>query len=221
MKPNKFLTGRSGVYGIRNIVNHKIYVGKTHCMYKRCHQYVGDFKDNRSGRINSYLLNAITKSGIDNFEFFPLEFCDNSALSERELYWILNLKSTERNFGYNLRLDTTGGMIPNDETRRKITDSLRVQYEDGRRSGADHSKKMIENWKNNPGRAEQQSRILSNIKTKYEYVLYFSDGTSESCMYDRLKELDLHQSMSVFHRKKTNDVVFRNVRIVRHSRGEI
>lgn len=212
MKPNKFLRKRSGIYGIRNLINNKIYVGRTVCMYRRCHQYV-NLKE-----VNPYLLNAFGKIGIDNFDFFPLEFCDIALLVEREIWWMKHLRSHERNFGYNLRSDESGGMVPHAETREKISRNLKTQWALGVRG--DHGQKLKDNWKNNPDRRKQQSDILSKIKTKFEYEIHYPNGDVEFCMYVRLKELGLKNCITEFHRKKSNDIKYLGHRIIRHSRGE-
>src|ERR1035441_5598068 len=110
MHPNKYIQQRPAVYGIRNLLNGKIYVGKAHCMYRRCAQYLYEFKSGRLGHVNPYLYAAMRKSGLSNFEMFALEFCDSEQLSECELKWMLSLRSTERNFGYNLRMDSSSGI---------------------------------------------------------------------------------------------------------------
>lgn len=218
MKPNPFYKNVSGIYGIRNVINNKLYIGKTHCMYSRCHQYVYDLSNRNIGHINDYLFNAIRKVGVENFEFFGLEFCNPDDLSTRELHWITYYKTTERNYGYNLRMDSSGGMIPHDETRTKISDNLRRQWAQGDRSG--HSQKMKNKWASDPKRKSDQGKLFSNLKTKYEYEVHHPDGTTEQCLFQRLKELGLEGCMSSFHRTKQNDIILRGYRIVRYSKGE-
>jgi len=218
MKPNKFLKDVIGIYGIRNLINDKLYIGKTHCMYVRCHQYVYDFQNRKLGHLNDYLFNAITKNGLQNFEFFPLEFCNPENLSIRELHWITYFKTTNRNFGYNLRLDSSGGMIPAEETRTKISATLRRQWAEGLRS--EHSQKLKKNWADNPERKFKQGVIFSKIRTKFEYQVHHLNGEIERCLFKRLEELGLENVISTFHRKKTNDVTIKGLRVIRFPRGE-
>lgn len=218
MKPNKFLKNRPGIYGIRNLVNNKIYVGKTKCMYKRCHQYVYDFRERTIGHINDYLYNAMVKNGIDNFEFFPLEFCEIENLQERELSWMTELNSVDRNHGYNLRLDSSTGMIVSKSTSGKISNTLRKQWGDGKRDG--HSEKMKEYWCGNTQRRRQQSKLFSKHRTKYEYEVHHPNGQIENCQYKRLCELGIKNVISNFHKQRTNSTVCKGFRVVRFNKGE-
>lgn len=189
-------------------------------MYKRCHQYIYDIKFQKTDHINIYLLRAVNKIGINNFEFFPLEFCKYETLPERELFWIKQYKTTDQNFGYNLRIDTISGMIPHDTTREKISNSLKNAYSEGRRSGIEHSKKLKLNWEDNPNRRKQQSKLFSQIKTKYEYFIYHSESKYIVINYTILKLLGYKNVIAEFHRRKSNDVMYKGIRIIRKSKGE-
>jgi len=217
MNPNKFLKGVSGVYGIRNLVNDKIYIGQTQCMYRRCHQYVYDFNNRNIGHLNDYLYRAMFKIGISRFEFFPLEFCKIQHLQERELYWINKLRSLDRNYGYNLRTDTDVGVGVSQETRDKISANLKRQWMDGVRAG--HSEKLKKLWAINPTRRRLQGEAFSKMKTKYEYEVYREDSTVRM-LYSDLRESGLSGVISVFHRTCKNDVIYKGVRIVRFPKGE-
>ena len=214
MIPNKFLRNRSGIYGIRNLTNNKIYVGKTKCMYRRCRQYAYDFKNRSIGHINNYLYNAMQKVGIENFELFPLEFCDLNIINSKELDWIIQLRSTNKKYGYNLRLDSSTGMITNESTSKKISRNLRAQWASGIRDK--HSKKLKKKWSENPKRRKEQSMLLSRIKTKYIYQITSPDGVSEFCKFNKLVDLKLKNVLTEFHRKKTNDVTHKGYRIRRY-----
>lgn len=218
MTPNIFLKNMSGIYGIRNITNNKIYVGKTKCMYRRCHQYVYDFEKRAIGHLNDYLFNAMTKSGIDNFEFFPLEFTDIDNLAERELHWMNVLRSTDRNSGYNLRLDSSTGMICHDSTSAKISSNLKRQWSEGVR--VNHSSKMKEYWEGNDQRRSDQSKRFSATKTRYEYDIFKNDVLCEkSCDYSTLCVYGLKNVVSNFHRKGSNVANHKGFTIVRKPKG--
>lgn len=216
MSPNRFLRRRSGIYGIRNLVNGKIYVGKTKDMYRRCGQYVYDFNTRRTGHLNDYLIKSIEKYGLGSFEFFPLEFCSNEQLSSRELFWIEHLNSTDRSVGYNLRLDSSSGMIVVAETSEKISRNLKTQWANGIRSS--HSSKMKENWASNPYRVERQAEILRSLLTKYEYSIAKPSGETVVVNYAQLCDLGFKSVISQFHRKKTNRGQLKGHVIIRMSK---
>lgn len=218
MSPNIFLKHCSGIYGIRNKVNNKIYVGKTKCMYRRCHQYIYDFETRHIGHINDYLYRAMVKVGIENFELFPLEFCDTENIASRELHWMLSLNSTHRTRGYNLRMDSSTGMHVSTETSEKISSNLKQQWANGVRDG--HSQKLKDKWASDPQRRLNQGLTFSRLKTKYTYEVHHPCGKKESCDYKRLCELKLQNVGSNFYRRNSDDVTCKGFRIIRHARGE-
>lgn len=93
-----------GIYLIINIINDMIYVGQAVHFYKRFAQHRYELANNEHG--NSYLQNAYNKYNKQSFIYFILEHInDISKLDERETYWVNYFKSSDRNIGYNLRLD--------------------------------------------------------------------------------------------------------------------
>ena len=42
---------------------------------------------------------------------------------------MLRLRSLERDFGYNLRQDSEGGMIPSEETRKRLSEAGKKRFE--------------------------------------------------------------------------------------------
>lgn len=213
MTPNPILKKRSGIYGILSHTTGKIYVGKTGCMWRRCGQYLYDYKNRASRQLNDYLYNAIRKRGLEDFEFFPLEFAPIDVLAERELYWILRLRANEREHGYNLRLDSSTGMIASDETKAKISNTIRKQWADGVRD--DHGDKLRANWAAQPDRKIVQAELFSKTLTRYIYEVISPDGTAEVCNYKRLSQLGLKNVVANFHRRNSDDVTCKGYRVKR------
>lgn len=90
------------IYIIENIINNKLYVGKTQYTIKeRWKSHISDMKRNKG---NSKLYNAITKYGIDNFRIFVCEYTSFIKLNDREKYWIEVLEPE-----YNITKGGTGG----------------------------------------------------------------------------------------------------------------
>jgi group I intron endonuclease len=118
---------RIGIYGIRNLVNGKIYVGKTGMNF-------GDRWDSHRSLLNNgkhdnpHLQNAWNKYKQENFEFIVLEDCEVDDLSDREKYYIKLYKDMGLAYnihdggdeGYNL------GKHLSDETKRKIGEKNRI-----------------------------------------------------------------------------------------------
>ena len=209
MKPNLLLKNKSGIYGIRNTLNNKLYVGKTKCFYKRCHQYLYEIKRQNFNHINSYFLNSINKYGLNNFEFYVIEYIDDLELiSDRELYWIEYYNTTNNKKGYNLRKDSSTSMIVHPETSKKISDRLKKEWKEGKRNN--HSEKLKNSWNNNELRKKNQSEIMSNNLTKYSYNLYDKEmNFIRNIMYNELKDMKLQNVITTIYKKKQNKVLFK------------
>lgn len=94
------------IYMITNKIDGSIYVGKTvDSIQSRWKDHIYSAYSNVD---NFYLHNAIKKYGQENFLVEKLEECENTILSEREIYWIKEKKSfyKDNEKGYNL---TRGG----------------------------------------------------------------------------------------------------------------
>jgi group I intron endonuclease len=207
MKPNPILKKRPLIYCILNNVTGKVYVGKTTCIWKRCHSYLSDLRHNNKGnRINEYLFASMMKHGADAFDMFPLEFVDVENLAERELWWMHKLNSLDRHKGYNLRSDSSTTMIAHEDTRKKISDRLKKEWDSGIRDN--HSAKLKASWSTRD--RVSQSKLLSKTLTKYSYVVTFPNGVRLSKNYSGLKDLGLQNVIAKFHKKNSNCESFKN-----------
>ena len=209
MKEHK---GMSGIYSITNLINQKVYVGKTNDFYKRYYQYVSGFRKNSTNRINSYLLSSFNKYGFDNFKFKVVEFVEVDNLSERELHWIDQLDTTNRDKGYNLRRDSSTGMIVHKSTREKISNRLRKEWKEGVRAG--HSDKLKESWKTRD--KDHQASLFTKCLTKYKYIIHFPENTL-TVLYKELRDLGFKNVLGCFFDNQCDDVIFKGIRIERVS----
>lgn len=127
MKANIKHKGISGIYCIYNKINNKKYIGKSKCIHKRIKQHITSL-NRRSKDENYHLINSWHKYGRINFDYCIIEELDfdEKLLKDRELYHIINNKSLDRDYGYNLRLDSSTKMIVLEETRIK----MRLSYKD-------------------------------------------------------------------------------------------
>jgi len=104
------------IYKITNLVNNKIYVGQHKVQNKR-KDYLG------SGTL---LRKAIKKYGRENFKKEIICHCEtDKQLSEMETYWIIELKTTDPEIGYNI---LTTGYVPSE---RKSRFTAEEKYERG------------------------------------------------------------------------------------------
>jgi group I intron endonuclease len=82
----------SGIYWIKNLVNHHIYVGSSLDIGKRWNNHRRCLRDKKKKYHAEHLRNAFIKYGESNFEFSILEKCGKDKLLEREQFYIDNLK---------------------------------------------------------------------------------------------------------------------------------
>lgn len=93
------------IYKITNLINNKIYIGKTiFDINKRFKEHIRDSKRARCEKRPLY--SAMNKYGAENFQISLVEQCDNSLAEEREAYWIKKFDSYHN--GYNATLGGDG-----------------------------------------------------------------------------------------------------------------
>lgn len=98
------MNGVGYIYKITNLIDGKIYIGKT--KYSIDSRYKGHLRQalkNKNLNItSSNLYNAINKYGVDNFTVEQIEECPYENLSEREIFWIKELDARNPFVGYNI-----------------------------------------------------------------------------------------------------------------------
>lgn len=112
------------VYYIENIINGKIYIGKTFHPEKRWTEHQDLSK---SKRPNQYIHKAIKKYGIQNFSFQVFEVLNSDEeSSEVEKFWIRNLKE-QGIVLYNLTDGGDGslGRKLSNESLKKMSNSIK------------------------------------------------------------------------------------------------
>ncbi len=113
------------IYKITNLINNKLYIGKTHLpnIQQRFQQHISDAK--KSHREHRPLYDAINKYGAENFKIELIETVGSDREAcERENYWITHFR-TYLGFadcnGYNATLGGDGKTYIN---REKIKETL-------------------------------------------------------------------------------------------------
>ncbi len=116
------------VYLITNLVNRRMYVGKTHgTIKKRWNEHIKAAKNGNA----MVICRAIRKHGSNNFFIKELDRADTAAeLSLMEMSWIAELK-TRAPKGYNSTDGGEGasGAIKSKKLRKEISDNTRRYFE--------------------------------------------------------------------------------------------
>lgn len=112
------------IYIFRNKTNDKIYIGKTNSVERRKIEHLSKSRtlDNR------HFYNAIRKYGFDNFELNILFECDiEDEAYLKEIDYIKQYKSNNKNFGYNSTIGGEGLKGISEDTRRKMSENAKLR----------------------------------------------------------------------------------------------
>jgi group I intron endonuclease len=102
------------IYKTTNLINGKIYIGQSR--YNDVN-YLGS---------GTKLIASIHHYGKENFTKEILEECDSiEQLNERERHWIDQLNAMDTKIGYNLKSGGNQNVLLSEETKNKISRSLK------------------------------------------------------------------------------------------------
>lgn len=157
----------SGIYKITNIINNKLYIGQAKNIHLRWLEHKCRLRNNYAD--NSYLQNAWNKYGENAFSFEVLEECSISELNNREAFWMKELNSLDRKFGYNLSCQETNRTILSKETRTKISVA-----NTGRQHSKERNKKISDSKKGIPRTQELKDKLSVYWKNKVKEKDYLN-----------------------------------------------
>ena len=155
-----------GIYKIENLINGKIYIGKSVDINYRIANHKSESFNPKSNAYDTAIHRAIRKYGLNNFSFEVIEECDRSNLSEREKYWIDYYNTFKK--GYNMTLGGEG---------RPMIDELQI----------------YELWDNGLSIAEISENVKHNkhtiISVLENYSTYSNQESYRRGREERLKKL--------------------------------
>lgn len=197
-----------GIYSITHVPTGRRYIGKSvnaeNRLIQHKHHLTRDVWNKNA--VNPYLYNAVQKYGWSQFRVEILQRfrkVNEELISSRELYWIDKFKTTDAKYGFNLRRDSSTGMIVHESTRQlmrqrvgrknpnygnKWTPSMKKRMSKNRKrlhaKGEIYgrkwrlliSKASSDFWKNNPDVKTRVGEKISKLKHKYNIVQMTKDG---------------------------------------------
>lgn len=169
-----------GIYTITNLVNGKIYVGRSVDVFDRLIHHKSELKCNR--HYNKHLQDAYNEYGVENFVFELLEEHFSKVLPSMENWWCNMLNTHDRKYGYNI--DKTGPnskMGPSKEMIEKLRniklteaqkENLRIKNT-GKKYSEETNKKKGKPGINNPfyGRHHTLENKIKRAREVYQYSL--------------------------------------------------
>lgn len=128
---------QSGIYVIKNNINHKVYIGAACDLYKRSSQHRRSLMDNKHHSI--YLQRFVNKYGVGHLEFEVIELCEREMLQQREQYYLDKHQSYKNEMGFNMcqYAYVCTGLKQSPETIKK-----RIQGRLGKPLTEEHKKKL-------------------------------------------------------------------------------
>lgn len=132
------------IYLCKNIINNKIYIGRTKDLEKRIFFHIRDAK---YGKKNKTLFHkSINKYGIDNFSFTILEErLSEEESKKKEIYYIDKYNAKVPN-GMNLTTGGDGVSNPSDDVRKRISEGNKGRecFWKGKKLSEEHKRKISE-----------------------------------------------------------------------------
>lgn len=182
------------IYIITNMLNNKIYIGKTKDFKRRYKEY--KYKSRNLNKHSKYLImEEINKYGFENFKMDVLEECDIDKLNDREIFWINTLNSKDPEIGYNSKDGGLGGKL-NQTSKDKMSVSSK-KFKHSEETKLKKSKPIFVVQNNNvflfqsakiygdlihKDRSEVTSSIKRGIKINNSYVFYQDKNDRKSTM---------------------------------------
>lgn len=160
---------RFKIYCIKNLINGKVYIGKSTDVKKRWETH----KKNASKSINRRLYDSMNKYGYDNFIVDVIDESDcEISINDKERYYIKLNNSNLKEFGYNMTDGGDGGnVISNytDEQRLIYSQKLKKSKLESNFNHSEESKKIMS--EKATGRIlteETRNKISDTVKMKIE-----------------------------------------------------
>lgn len=190
------------IYKITNLINKKIYIGKTYNIKVRFNAHKAAAR--RSNK-NDYSLihRALNKYGFENFQIESLaEYSAEEDALQAEKEFIKKYNSMNRDAGYNLTegCDGSSGFKFTEEQKRSLNQEKKLTYigENNPFYGKNHSEESLKiisqkaiernmSGENNPfyGKQHSEESLRKIIKNHYDKKKFFSEEEIQKLIYKK------------------------------------
>lgn len=150
------------IYKTTNLINGKIYIGKD------------TFNDPTYLGSGLILKRSIKKHGVVNFRKEIIEHCSSKEeLDKREIFWIKELNSTDRNVGYNIAIGGSGGDTYSHQSEELKIKRIKKWWESAKHTFKSeefrkkHADIMHKKWED-PMERQRMSDIMKNREIKWK-----------------------------------------------------
>lgn len=207
MKLREFIRENFCVYKITNMVNGKIYVGKTSNVNERWNKHI-KIAENKEKKAYQYLHKSINKYGKENFKIEVLEngLAEQDAF-EREKFWIHELKSKDTNIGMNLTNGGEGvsGLKWSENSKNKIRGENNHNF--GKETSMEVKAKLSTalSGENNPFYGKTHSEEIINFLKNRIISSQIQENISEGCRGEKQWNAKFSDSDILDIRKRWND----------------
>lgn len=196
-----------GVYLIRCKSENKVYIGVSNNIRNRYSQHISLLNKNKHP--NMHLQNAFNKFGREGFCCEILYKTDNSNISRKELYdleiyYISLYKSNNRNYGYNLESGGNSKGRVADETRNRLSNSLKGKkspcYWTGKKMSQELRDKLSKIRKGKPShwKGKKQTKEHSEKRIKLQFgKVWVNNGIIERFVTKEESKALLSQGFSL------------------------
>lgn len=193
MKRNSKDKNKSGIYLIRNLINGKVYIGKSRDIDQRIGQHITMLNKKCKTHENDHFINAWSKYGKLNFAYVVLEYLplNEELLSKKELEYIDLYNSLDSKKGYNKRYDSLTGLIVSQETRERLSQSQKKRYLNNPEERLKISINSSNFWKNNPEKKKIMSTKVALKIRKYKIGKFTYDSKQCIEIFNTREELRL------------------------------
>lgn len=199
-----------GVYVIENLFDGKKYVGQSKNLRNRLAAQKYNLTRSIFNKtvVNKYLYDDVQFYGWEGFKFYVVQSFDHydrEILLSSEAHWIDRLNTTDRRFGYNLRVDDSDGYHAHPETVKLLSSLFSGQdnpnygnsWTDEMKQRASEKLKVVRNtspayktqsfieshreasrerW-SDPNNVSEMAKTVHKNRCKYMFEQYARDGT--------------------------------------------